>query len=568
MKEKPDRALYVGPSHAAGGIPVVVDSVRPVEVEGQEYKICGEAYRSDEVLSYTQKTNIEILDDIHKNFSCKFEQNVASGNDFIVCKLVVRDLAKRNRKGTVKQILDEMQGEKGCKLSDGSLPEPKMEDGGALQTEPLYVGPIIPDAQTVYSSQDIVLGKTIVLDIAPQAINADTYQISNVAQNVEAIKKICQLAITLPGVTTEEIADLSTSAAAGKLYLDQCNETVIQAGKMKGYSGVAVHIDEDFPTAIVVWNFSRFFPVLIFNKHNLSFFQKQNSLDPRKFADGGELKGYVAQVADNLASMNTEKEEWTAVPVTGTAMVEAKGKEKLMPVFSFPTGYKNAPTKYPSSGDPMNCELCGKMPISTMYWIKNDTKQWIMGVGSECIRHFQVDSGADMLRAAKVAEAHLFLRALKKICIYLQPSRITAFETEPKLLTLKAAKYHNYWMSFYSSDRKSISAYTYFKDLYPFDYEKELAYCLRFPLTSPDVQASDAAQACRQYVEKNMLAWYTRNKKKKIALIEVLCDQLLNHKENLVAYYNDPSLRNVTSDNLKMYEQITAELRTIKEEHE
>ncbi len=40
--------------------------------------------------------------------------------DFIVCKLVVKDTKKRNRSGTVKSILNEMQAEKSCKVENGS----------------------------------------------------------------------------------------------------------------------------------------------------------------------------------------------------------------------------------------------------------------------------------------------------------------------------------------------------------------------------------------------------------------------------------------------------------------
>jgi hypothetical protein len=133
MAEKKDDALYVGPSHAENGIPVVIDSQRNVEVEGMEYKICSQAYMSDEHLSFKDKTNLEILDFIHTKFNCKFEQPKADSNDFIICKLAVRDLKSYDRSGTVREILDEIQGDKGCKLSTGQLGVAKtLEEGGKL----------------------------------------------------------------------------------------------------------------------------------------------------------------------------------------------------------------------------------------------------------------------------------------------------------------------------------------------------------------------------------------------------------------------------------------------------
>jgi len=143
--------LYKGPSHAEGGIDVLVDGHQPVEVEGQEYKICTEAYNSPEILSFTDKTNLDVLNYIHQQFSCKFEQNKADGGDFILCKLVVKDPKRYNRKGTVKQILDEMQNEKSCRLSTGNLGEGgKAERGGKLTAKPAH-----PTAEWKMPDKDI-----------------------------------------------------------------------------------------------------------------------------------------------------------------------------------------------------------------------------------------------------------------------------------------------------------------------------------------------------------------------------------------------------------------------------
>lgn len=132
---KKSEALYRGKRHydkdgnALGGIKVVVDKEYVVEVEDMEYKICQEAYNSSEVLQFHNKTNKEILDYIHNEFSCQFKQGEGSSGDFILCRLVVLDPAKHERKGTVRQVLDEMQSEQSCRVSIGQR---KMKDGGKV----------------------------------------------------------------------------------------------------------------------------------------------------------------------------------------------------------------------------------------------------------------------------------------------------------------------------------------------------------------------------------------------------------------------------------------------------
>jgi hypothetical protein len=56
-------------------------------------------------------------------------QGIANSGDFIVCKLVVLDDTKRTITGTVKSIIDTMQSEKSCNVSEGSS---KMEKGGQI----------------------------------------------------------------------------------------------------------------------------------------------------------------------------------------------------------------------------------------------------------------------------------------------------------------------------------------------------------------------------------------------------------------------------------------------------
>lgn len=132
-----------------------------------------------------------------------------------------------------------------------------------------------------------------------------------------------------------------------------------------------------------------------------------------KFEDGGavgkKLTTYQQRINANMQYMGSDTSEWSAVEVTGFKLVEnEKGEMIEMPTFSFPAGYKKAPTLFPSSNEPMNCELCGKMNIKTAYHIKNDSKKLIMLVGSECVTHFgEGRSGKQNLRDSKLKLAML-----------------------------------------------------------------------------------------------------------------------------------------------------------------
>ena len=121
MGGKTKKGLFVGKSHDDGGIPSkVVETGQLLEIEGDEYYICREAYRSSDEYDFKGKTNKQILDKIYSEHSCKLIQAEMSAGDFIVCKVVVKDTKKHNRKGTIKSILNEMQGEKSCRVETGS----------------------------------------------------------------------------------------------------------------------------------------------------------------------------------------------------------------------------------------------------------------------------------------------------------------------------------------------------------------------------------------------------------------------------------------------------------------
>lgn len=115
------KGLFIGNSHAEGGIPSeIVETNRQIEIEGDEYYICSEAYNSDKNFTFKGKTNKQVLDQLYEEFSCKLIQSKMNAGDFIVCKLVVKDNIRHDRKGTVKSIVNEMQGEKSCKVENQS----------------------------------------------------------------------------------------------------------------------------------------------------------------------------------------------------------------------------------------------------------------------------------------------------------------------------------------------------------------------------------------------------------------------------------------------------------------
>lgn len=121
-----------GKSHAEGGIPVLVDGNTPIEVEKFEYVICNNAMNSTKIFEFKDKTNKEILDEIFRYSDCEFEQHKANSGDFIICKLAVMDKKKRNITGTAKEIINVMQSEKSCNVTNDSK---EFKDGGEVNNE-------------------------------------------------------------------------------------------------------------------------------------------------------------------------------------------------------------------------------------------------------------------------------------------------------------------------------------------------------------------------------------------------------------------------------------------------
>jgi GNAT superfamily N-acetyltransferase len=118
-----------GKSHEDGGIPVLVDGSKEIEVELHEYKLCNNAIESTKIFEFKDKTNKEILDEIFEYANCEFKQNEANSGDFIICKLAVLDKKKRNITGTAKEIINVMQSEKSCNVTNDSQ---EFKDGGEI----------------------------------------------------------------------------------------------------------------------------------------------------------------------------------------------------------------------------------------------------------------------------------------------------------------------------------------------------------------------------------------------------------------------------------------------------
>ena len=575
MQEKNDSALYVGPSHAEGGIPVIVDPQKPgehpVEVEGIEYKICAEAYQSSEKLSFAQKTNFEILDSIHKDFSCKFNQGEADGGDFIICKVAVKDQVRRDRSGTVKQILDEIQGENGCRLSTGQIAEKKRKQGGLLKKqEPLY-GKITWDSDSEFYKQ--YAGNKIAIqygaidfkngtllhpgkytgndfDIAQLEFgNADLYDISklNVANITDdkTAREILDKAVSLPGNTVQELNWLNSvypkSAnqifAIDYLLLSEI-KTIASAAKILGYDGIYLWGDETtaHPTEAFIWNAIGMLPLIINNEKNYAYFKSLGHCGCEHKEEGGTVKepeaekgtGYDARVLRNLSQMNAPFEEWRATPIKGFTEVEINGKMKKMPLFDFPQGYTIAPTLYLANEDNACCGLCGKDPISTWYWIQNDSKKWSLGVGSECVTHFgEGKSGKDLERELKVNTAKKFDAKLYMLAMWVKKNFYKGPDY-PNCSPLVCSSYMQSWQNLwdvktdYTMDRTFSALYIY-NPLLPFDYLKELDKAIK--------KGADE-EAARKATERKLLSWYAREHAQKIKNISNTLRHLQSQAEN------------------------------------
>lgn len=132
--------MYKAPSHAEGGVQVIVDGTRKVEVEGFEIHLCKKSLESNKQYKFKGKTNKQILDAIFQDNHCVFEQGKANSGDFIICKLVVLDDKKRDMHGSAKDIINVLQSEKSCKVTDDAADTYNNRLGGKLSDNDILVG--------------------------------------------------------------------------------------------------------------------------------------------------------------------------------------------------------------------------------------------------------------------------------------------------------------------------------------------------------------------------------------------------------------------------------------------
>lgn len=212
----PKKGLFVGKSHKEGGIPSEVKQTgQQIEIEGDEYYICTEAYNSSKEYSFKGKTNKQVLDKIYTEHSCKLNQSIMSAGDFIVCKLVVKDGSKDVREGTVKQIVNEMQGEKACKVENRNS---ILKSGGKIQTRTIKRKDGTEYEVKVYSEEELKARS-----------EKKKNSLKNIAQNISKLRSVVNedlksenekdfltaLAVYIMLETSERVGN-STSAENGR----------------------------------------------------------------------------------------------------------------------------------------------------------------------------------------------------------------------------------------------------------------------------------------------------------------------------------------------------------------
>ena len=122
--------LAKGPSHAEGGIPLVVeDTGQHIEIEGDEFVFTGDVLKKTDVLNY-EGTPWQIIQKIAKKYNINTGKlEGVNGDDFIICKKVMYDTKAVKVNGTPKQIINQLQLDKGCRVSADSA---TLKNGGEL----------------------------------------------------------------------------------------------------------------------------------------------------------------------------------------------------------------------------------------------------------------------------------------------------------------------------------------------------------------------------------------------------------------------------------------------------
>lgn len=109
--------LYIAPLHTEGGVQVIVDGQKKIEVEGDEYHLSRLVLMNNKEYEFKNKTSLEILDYIFKDNKSIFTQGKAESSDYIICRLAVLDKTKHDFYGTAKDFVNLIQGEHGCKTT-------------------------------------------------------------------------------------------------------------------------------------------------------------------------------------------------------------------------------------------------------------------------------------------------------------------------------------------------------------------------------------------------------------------------------------------------------------------
>jgi hypothetical protein len=138
--------LYKGELHINGGIQTIVDGSnvnngRVVEIESEEYYLCPALMQSDKIYEFKNKTNKEILDALFQDSKCVFRQGFAVSGSFIICRLVVLDSKKNNRTGTAKELVNLLQSEKSCNVTEDAADIKNQRLGGTQSGERVFVAP-------------------------------------------------------------------------------------------------------------------------------------------------------------------------------------------------------------------------------------------------------------------------------------------------------------------------------------------------------------------------------------------------------------------------------------------
>jgi len=127
--------LYKAPLHTEGGVQVIVDGVKKIEVEGDEYHLEKRVLYNNKEYAFKNKTNLEILDYIFKDNKSVFVQGQANSSDYIICRLAVLDKTRHDFYGTAKDFVNLIQGEHGCKTTGNNDYTYEHRLGGEISTK-------------------------------------------------------------------------------------------------------------------------------------------------------------------------------------------------------------------------------------------------------------------------------------------------------------------------------------------------------------------------------------------------------------------------------------------------